>query len=86
MSKQVELSEAKTQFDRLVEEAAGGEEIVIAQNGKPIARLVALAKSAPKEKRRLGVSDHHLIEVVPRETADAEIEMLFEAGKLWPDE
>jgi prevent-host-death family protein len=40
MVKQVNLYEAKTQLSRLVEEAAAGQEIVIAKNGKPMARLV----------------------------------------------
>jgi prevent-host-death family protein len=43
------LYEAKTQLSKLVEEAAGGEEIVIAKAGKPRARLVRLA---PAGRRR----------------------------------
>jgi prevent-host-death family protein len=85
VSKQVNLYEAKTQLSRLVEEAAKGEEIVIAKNGKPIARLVALAKPKRLKKRRLGQSRIGLVEVVPREIADAEIEKDFEDSKLWPD-
>ncbi len=41
--KTVNIHAAKTQLSRLVQEAAGGEEIVIAKAGKPVARLVALA-------------------------------------------
>jgi prevent-host-death family protein len=37
---QVNIRQAKTHLSRLVEMAAGGEEIVIAKAGKPIARLV----------------------------------------------
>lgn len=37
----VNLYEAKTQLSSLVERAAGGEEIVIAKAGRPLARLVA---------------------------------------------
>lgn len=37
---QVNLHEAKTHLSRLVERAAGGEEIVIAKSGKPVAKLV----------------------------------------------
>ena len=85
MSKQVNLYEAKTQLSRLVEEAARGEEIVIAKNGKPIARLVALAQPKRLKKRRLGASNHRFVEVVPREIADAEIAKDFENSKLWPD-
>src|SRR4029078_12315229 len=35
------IHQAKTQFSRLVELAAGGEEIIIAKSGKPVARLVS---------------------------------------------
>ena len=37
----VNIHEAKTHLSRLVEDAAGGEEIVIAKAGKPVAHLVA---------------------------------------------
>jgi len=40
--RQVNIHEAKTHLSRLVEEAAGGEEIIIAKAGKPAARLVAV--------------------------------------------
>ncbi len=43
---QVNLYEAKTHLSSLVERAAAGEEIVIAKNGKPMARLVALGPSS----------------------------------------
>ncbi len=36
----VNIHQAKTQFSRLVDLAASGEEIVIAKSGKPVARLV----------------------------------------------
>ncbi|HEU0216078.1 MAG TPA: type II toxin-antitoxin system Phd/YefM family antitoxin [Stellaceae bacterium] len=49
----VNIHAAKTQLSRLVEEAAGGEEIVIAKAGKPIARLCPL--EAPKARRKLGL-------------------------------
>ena len=37
------IHQAKTQFSRLVELAASGEEVIIAKSGKPVARLVAYA-------------------------------------------
>lgn len=46
------IHEAKTQFSKLVDRAAGGEEIVIAKSGKPVARLVAFA--AQTKPRRPG--------------------------------
>jgi prevent-host-death family protein len=36
----VNIHQAKTQFSRLVDLAASGEEIIIAKSGKPVARLV----------------------------------------------
>ena len=39
----VNIHETKTHLSRLVEEAAAGEEIVIAKAGRPVARLVPLS-------------------------------------------
>lgn len=49
----INIHEAKTHLSRLLEKVAGGEEVVIAKAGKPIARLVPL--DAPPQKRRLGL-------------------------------
>ncbi|HTQ32570.1 MAG TPA: type II toxin-antitoxin system prevent-host-death family antitoxin [Stellaceae bacterium] len=49
----VNIHAAKTHLSRLVEDAADGEEIVIAKAGKPIARLCAL--ETPKRRRVLGL-------------------------------
>ena len=40
----INLYEAKTNLSQLVERAAGGEEIIIAKAGHPLARLVPLSK------------------------------------------
>jgi prevent-host-death family protein len=40
---QVGMHEAKTKLSKLVERAEAGEDIVIARNGKPVARLVPIA-------------------------------------------
>lgn len=42
--KTVNIQSAKTQLSTLVEEAAAGEEIIIAKAGKPVARLMPLEK------------------------------------------
>ncbi len=48
--KTVNIHEAKTHLSRLVEEAARGQEIVIAKAGRPIARLVPLSPAiTPKQ-------------------------------------
>jgi prevent-host-death family protein len=38
--KQVNVHEAKTQLSRLLQDVENGEEVVIARNGEPVARLV----------------------------------------------
>jgi prevent-host-death family protein len=84
MTKQVNLYEAKTHLSRLVEEAAKGDEIIIAKNDRPLARLVPLAKTRRAGKRKLGGSNHRFEEVVSRKDADAQIEQEFEDRTLWP--
>ncbi len=46
---------ARTQFSRLVDRAAAGEEIIIAKSGRPVAKLVPLASKGKLAKRRLGL-------------------------------
>jgi prevent-host-death family protein len=53
----VNIYEAKTQLSKLVDKAAQGEEIVIARNGKPVARLTALGNGKAKRKITLGLLD-----------------------------
>lgn len=48
----VNIHAAKTNLSKLVDQAASGEEIVIARAGRPVARLVALAPEQPR--RELG--------------------------------
>ena len=54
----VSLYEAMGQLSQLVERAAAGEEIVISQAGRPMARLVPLAGEQPppvaREPRKFG--------------------------------
>lgn len=44
----VNMHAAKTQLSRLVDRASAGEEIIIAKDGKPAARLMPLATELPK--------------------------------------
>jgi prevent-host-death family protein len=56
---EVNVHEAKTHLSRLLLRVAGGEEIVIARAGKPVARLVPIE---PKPQRVIG-QDEGLFEV-----------------------
>jgi prevent-host-death family protein len=76
------LYEAKTELSSLVERAAKGEEIIIAKNGKPMARLVALARK-PKRKPggwegKVWMSDDF------SDPLPDEIVKLFEEGPIEP--
>jgi prevent-host-death family protein len=42
------MHDAKTHLSRLAERAARGEEIVIARNGEPIARLMPIQEHGPR--------------------------------------
>jgi prevent-host-death family protein len=50
MAKTVNLYEAKTRLSRLVEQAADGEEIIIAKAGRPRARLVSMGRPGRSRK------------------------------------
>ena len=50
MSKVITLHEAKTHLSRIVDEVAGGAEIIIAKAGKPMARLAPITHRARKKK------------------------------------
>jgi prevent-host-death family protein len=41
--KTVNIHEAKTHLSRLIEEVAAGDEVIIARNGRPVARLLPIA-------------------------------------------
>ena len=60
----VDLESAQVHLDELIDQACSGEEIVITQAGKPVARLVPF----PEPKRRPGVLEGKL--VIPDEFFD----------------
>lgn len=50
---QVNIHQAKTQLSRLLSRVSEGEEIIIARNGKPVARLVPM--SPKPQERPIGI-------------------------------
>ncbi len=81
--KTLNLYQARANLSRLVDEAANGESIVIAKDGKPLAALVSVAKVA-KASFKFGTlkGKIHLADDTP--TVDAEIERLFTEGEIFP--
>ena len=58
----VDLRAAKTHLSRLIDEAAKGEDVVIARNGKPVVRLIPVAagrrrRIAGSLKGKIWISD-----------------------------
>ena len=54
MAVQMNIAEAKAKLSSLVQKALDGEEVIIARDGKPAVRIVALEEEA-KPRRRLGI-------------------------------
>jgi prevent-host-death family protein len=53
MEKPVNIHEAKTHLSRLIERVEAGEEITLARAGRPVARLIPIARS--REPRQPGI-------------------------------
>jgi prevent-host-death family protein len=78
MAKQFNIAEAKAQFSDLVEQAEKGHSIIIARNGRPVAKLVALSAKRPKVKPGFAkdlLSDEQ-IEALTRPWTDEELDLL----------
>jgi len=91
MSRQINLYEAKTRLSRLVDEAANGDTIIIAKDGKPMARLGPVSgDSGLKQLRKLGQMSAHTRGVDwiqwwrDWKAADRAIEADFEAAAAKP--
>ena len=75
MALQVNIHEAKTHLSRLVEQAARGEEIVIAKHGRPRARLVAVPER--RLPRKPGTAKGTVRILAGFYEADRDIETMF---------
>jgi prevent-host-death family protein len=72
----VNMHEAKTNLSRLVERAERGEEVLIARNGKPVAKLVPVEPEVKPAQRELGFM-RGLIKLPDDFDVDPEFEALF---------
>ena len=83
---QVNIHEAKTHLSRLVEQAAAGEEVVIAKAGKPVAKLVPYERR--REPRRPGAWKGKIWMAPDWDSPEVneEIAREFYEGSLFPDE
>ncbi|MGH3806553.1 MAG: type II toxin-antitoxin system Phd/YefM family antitoxin [Pseudonocardiaceae bacterium] len=84
MEKQVNVYEAKTQLSKLLEQVEAGDEIVIARNGRPVARLVPLQRTAAP--RQLGSLRGKIWMEPDFDEPDQELIDLMEYGPIFPDE
>ena len=79
-SRVVNMLEAKTHLSRLVEaiETGAEAEVVIARNGRPVARLTSL--QTPERPRRLGIARGQFVAPESIDAANTLIADLFEQG------
>ncbi len=76
----VNIHEAKTHLSRLVEQAAKGQEFVIAKAGKPMVRVVPI--DAPPALRTLGfLAGQGTVSVDLKSAFADDIEAMFSAGR-----
>jgi prevent-host-death family protein len=78
MVKQVNIAKAKAQFSDLVEQAEKGRSIIIARNGRPVAKLVPLIEKRPKVKPGFArdlLSDQQ-VDALTRPWTEAELDLL----------
>lgn len=86
----VNMHEAKTNFSRLIAAIRSGaeEEIIVAQNGVPAARIVPIAK--PKKPRKFGFAKGRFeFDYEALQALDAEVQAMFDesiAKPLFPDD
>lgn len=83
---QVNIHYAKTHLSKLIEQAENGEEVIVARNGKPVAKLTPVAVAKPKSllgalKGKMWISD----DFNSPET-NKEIEDLFLNSPLFPEQ
>jgi prevent-host-death family protein len=84
MAVQVNIYEAKTRLSQLVDQAAAGEEVIIARNGRPVAKLVPIQRQPVK---RVPGSLRGKIWMAPDfDEPDEEMIDLMYDGPVFPDD
>jgi prevent-host-death family protein len=79
--KYVNTHEAKTQLSKLIAAARAGEEVVICQAGKPVARLAPYEPARKKPRLGAGKDKVTLYPGWDSPETDAEIEAMFDVLK-----
>lgn len=74
----VNIYEAKTQLSALVDQASGGDDVIIARNGKPQARITSLVPA--KGKIKYGLLKGKFTVPEDFDAPNADIEALFYGG------
>ncbi|MDZ4363333.1 type II toxin-antitoxin system prevent-host-death family antitoxin [Brevundimonas sp.] len=79
------IAEAKSKLSELVARAEAGEDVVIARNGKPAARITAV-EPPRKVPRRLGAWDHLNLDIPDSVffDRDPELEEAVENSMIFP--
>lgn len=79
------VHQAKTQLSKLIDAALKGEEVIIARDGVPVVRLVAVERKRER-RREPGRFESEVVELDPDWwKPDDELTRLFEEGALSPD-
>ncbi len=70
----INIYEAKTRLSQLVDKAAGGEDVVVSRNGKPLVRITRLSEPKPVRygalKGKLKIADDFDAPLPPDVLAD----------------
>lgn len=80
--KTVTIHQAKTHLSRLLQEMEAGEEIVIANRDRPVARLVPFREAEPRFRPGMFAGEIWIAEDF--DTEDPELTALFEDGPIEP--
>ncbi len=86
---EVNVHHAKTHLSKLIAAVESGEEVIIARNGKPAVKLVAVAGAVTKPRRELWGAGEGLITLPTDEewkAMDKEIEDEMVNGSIFPSE